>query len=270
MQHFFRWLTAVIIIPIILAILFKGSTLLLAVLISVVALLTLREYLTISLNNHPPAPFFTTLVTYITAMSLVMGACLGKWEVQFLVLLAGFCLLSLSVLSCFPDRRDIFEVIAKQAFGIIYIPASLSLLVFIKGMDQGVLWILWLLIVIFANDTGAFYSGTNLGKNDLSPNISPNKTIEGSIGGVTAGVICGFIFSLIFFKSVSIAFLTIPASLLLAAAGQVGDLVESAMKRNASIKDSGRILPGHGGMLDRIDGLLFAIPVSYIYLTFIL
>jgi len=126
------------------------------------------------------------------------------------------------------------------------------------------------LIVVFANDTGAFYTGTFLGKRALSPNISPNKTVEGSLGGMTAAMVIGFVFCLIFFKDLSLAFLTIPASLMLAIAGQIGDLFESAMKRASGIKDSGKILPGHGGILDRIDGLLLSIPVLYVYLVFVL
>jgi phosphatidate cytidylyltransferase len=90
------------------------------------------------------------------------------------------------------------------------------------------------------------------------------------MGGGLVAMIIGFVFCLLFFKDVSLAFLTIPGSFLLAAAGQIGDLFESAMKRASRIKDSGRILPGHGGMLDRIDGLLLGIPVLYVYLVFIL
>jgi len=154
--------------------------------------------------------------------------------------------------------------------GIVYIPVSLSLLVFIKEFNGGTFWIIWLLFVVFANDTGAFYTGTFFGKRALSPNISPNKTIEGSLGGMAAAMVIGFIFCQIFFDDLSLAFLTVPASFLIAISGQIGDLFESAMKRASNIKDSGRILPGHGGMLDRIDGLLLAIPVLYVYLVFIL
>ena len=90
------------------------------------------------------------------------------------------------------------------------------------------------------------------------------------MGGIATSMILGFIFSLIFFDSLSLAFLTIPCSFLMAIAGQIGDLFESAMKRASHIKDSGRILPGHGGMLDRIDGLLLAVPVLYVYLVFVI
>lgn len=139
-----------------------------------------------------------------------------------------------------------------------------------KELDQGAFWILWLLIVIFANDTGAFYCGTFFGKRALAPGISPNKTIEGSYGGILFSMVIGFFLCQFFFNDLSLSLLFIPASFMLAIAGQIGDLFESAMKRTSTIKDSGWILPGHGGMLDRIDGLLLAIPVLYVYLVFAL
>ncbi|MBU4131253.1 MAG: phosphatidate cytidylyltransferase, partial [Proteobacteria bacterium] len=122
----------------------------------------------------------------------------------------------------------------------------------------------------FANDTGAFYTGTFFGKHKLAPNISPNKTIEGSVGGILTSMVAGFVFSFAFFDNFTLALHTLPCSFLMAVAGQIGDLFESAMKRASNIKDSGRILPGHGGMLDRIDGLLLAIPVLYVYLVFLI
>ncbi|MCP4721432.1 MAG: phosphatidate cytidylyltransferase [Desulfobacteraceae bacterium] len=271
MQHLKRWLTAIILGPLVLWIIIKGSTLLLAALVSIVAIAALREYLRI-VSGHDERPVSNTLktISYIISMALVIGACLGSWQVLFLVLALNLLILSVFVLSEFPTDPHIFDTISKQALGIVYIPVALSLLIFLKELEGGTFWIIWMLIVIFANDTGAFYTGTFFGKHKLAPNISPNKTIEGSMGGIVTSMIFGFIFSLIFFDSLSLAFLTIPCSFLMAVAGQIGDLFESAMKRASHIKDSGRILPGHGGMLDRIDGLLLAVPVLYVYLVFVI
>jgi phosphatidate cytidylyltransferase len=271
MQHLKRWLTAIILGPLVLWIIIKGSTLLLAALISAVAIFAVREYLRIIFNNdHAPVSQTIKLISYIISMALVMGACLGSWQVMFLVLALNLMALSVLVLYRFASNKKIFDIISRQVLGIIYIPVPLALLILLKELDGGTFWIIWLLIVIFANDTGAFYTGTFFGKHKLAPNISPNKTIEGSMGGITGSIIAGFIFSLLFFNSLSLAFLTIPCSFLMAIAGQIGDLFESAMKREGHIKDSGRILPGHGGMLDRIDGLLLAIPVLYVYLVFVI
>ena len=198
-----------------------------------------------------------------------MGACLGSWQTMFLILALNLMTLCVFVLFRFSSVPHVFDLVARQVLGVVYIPVSLSLLVFIKDLDQGMLWIIWLLIVAFANDTGAFYTGTFKGKHKLAPKISPNKTIEGSVGGVVVSVTAGFVFCLIFFSDLSLALLTIPCALFMAIAGQIGDLFESAMKRVNQVKDSGKILPGHGGMLDRIDGLLLAIPVLYVFLVFV-
>jgi phosphatidate cytidylyltransferase len=270
MQHINRWITALILIPLLLWVLIKGSTLLLAAVVTIVAIFAMGEYLKIIFQNDDnPVSNTIKIISYTASIMLIVGTCLGSWEIEFLILFLNFMALSIFVLFKFADNQEVFQLIAKQILGIVYIPISLSLLIFMKEFDQGNLWIIWLLIVIFSNDTGAFYGGKFFGKNALSPNISPNKTIEGSIGGIITSLIFGFVFSVIFFKDFSLSFLMIPASFMLAITGQIGDLFESAMKRASNIKDSGSILPGHGGMLDRIDGLLLAIPVLYVYLVFI-
>jgi len=271
MQHLKRWLTAIILGPLVLWVLIKGSTLIMAVMVAAVAIAAVREYLRI-IFQHDETPVSHTLkiISYTISMALVIGACLGSWQVLFLVLALNLLILSFFVLARFPSDSNVFDTISRQILGIVYIPVSLSLLVFLKEMAQGELWIIWLLVVIFANDTGAFYTGTFFGKHKLAPNISPNKTIEGSLGGIFFSMTAGFIYSLIFFDGFSMALLTIPCAFLMAVAGQMGDLFESAMKRASKIKDSGSILPGHGGMLDRIDGLLLAIPVLYVYLVFVI
>ena len=242
-----------------------------SVLVSVVAIFAIREYLRIIFeNDEGPISNTIRIISYTVSMTLIISACLGSWEILFLIIAMNLMALSIFVLSRFASNHAIFDIISKQVLGVVYIPVSLSLLVFMKELDGGTLWIIWLLIVIFANDTGAFYTGTFFGKRALSPNISPNKTVEGSLGGLTASMVIGFIFCQIFFKDLSLSLLIIPASFMLAIAGQIGDLFESAMKRSSNIKDSGSILPGHGGMLDRIDGLLLATPVLYVYLVFVL
>ncbi len=271
MQHVKRWITALILAPLLLWILIKGSLIAVAGLVSIVAVFAVREYLRIIFGNaEEPVSHIIKIISYVVSVLLVAGACLQSWQILVLILALNLMALSVFVLSRFALDQTIFNSISKQVLGIVYIPMSLCLLIFIRQMEGGTEWIIWLLIVIFANDTGAFYTGTFFGKRLLAPNISPKKTIEGSLGGVSASIIVGFIFCQIFFDDLSLSFLTMPGSFLLAVSGQIGDLFESAMKRASGIKDSGRILPGHGGMLDRIDGLLPAIPVLYAYLVFVL
>jgi|JFJP01.1.fsa_nt_gi phosphatidate cytidylyltransferase len=271
MQHIKRWITALILAPLLLWILIKGSLVAVAALVSMVAVFAIREYLRIIFGNtEAPVSNTIKIISYSASVLLVVGACFQSLHILVLILSLNLMALGIFVLSRFAVDQTIFNSISKQVLGIVYIPVPLCLLIFIRQMQGGTFWIIWLLIVVFANDTGAFYTGTFFGKRPLAPKISPKKTIEGSLGGVSASIIAGFIFCQIFFNDLSLSFQILPAAIMLAISGQIGDLFESAMKRASGIKDSGSILPGHGGMLDRIDGLLPAIPVLYAYLVFVL
>jgi phosphatidate cytidylyltransferase len=267
MQHAKRWITTIVLAPLIIWILIKGSAMILAALISAVAIFSIREYLRIIFRTgDKPVSWMIPGLSYLVCVFLVIAAAFGSWPAMILVLILNLLLLSVFILFWFADREDLFDTIARQMLGIVYIPLSLSLLLFVRNMENGTLWVFWLLIVCFMNDTGAFYTGTYFGKRKLAPRISPKKTMEGSAGGIAAAMAAGLVFCLLFFGSFQLALIILPCSFLIAVAGQVGDLFESALKRSSSVKDSGRILPGHGGMLDRIDGLLFAIPVLFGYL----
>jgi phosphatidate cytidylyltransferase len=267
MQHAQRWITSIVLAPLILWILIKGTPLILAALVSVVAIFAIREYLGIVFSHKGgTVPRAITGISFLTCILLTAGAAADSWPALVLAMVLNLILLSVFVLSRFTASIDVFTVISRQMLGVVYIPLSLALLLFVRNMENGILWVIWLLLVCFLNDTGAFYTGTYFGKHKLAPRISPKKTLEGSAGGIGVAMIAGFVFSLIFFASPDLALRTLPCAFLIAVAGQLGDLFESALKRAASVKDSGRILPGHGGMLDRIDGLLFAVPVLYGYL----
>lgn len=270
MEHIKRWITALLSLPFVLWIILGGNAILFAALLSLVAVIAMEEYLKIvfAVHHSKVSVVSTTMriTSYAIAMAIIMGGTLGLWQIIVLIIAVTPIILAVSVLLNFSSKTKLLEVIAKQMFGFIYIPVSLCLLIFIRNLPGGQLWILWMLAVIFANDVGAFYVGRYFGKYKLCPNISPNKTVEGAVGGLIGSFLTGFIFSLILFDDLHISFLTLPCSLAMALAGQLGDLFESTMKRTSFIKDSGYLLPGHGGMLDRIDGLLMAVPVLYVYL----
>ena len=139
-------------------------------------------------------------------------------------------------------------------------------LVELRMMDEGLKLILLLLAVIWLGDTGAYFTGRAIGRHKLIPVVSPGKTIEGSVGGLIWGmggaVAVKYIFNL---DLLSLPHL-ISLSLVMGITGQIGDLTESIMKRNAGIKDSGNLIPGHGGMFDRCDSMIPAVPVMLIYL----
>ncbi len=161
------------------------------------------------------------------------------------------------------DRSEATGQAAWVVFGVVYVCLPLAMLVFIDRYPAGNVWIFFLLAVVFASDTGAFYFGRFFGKRPLHPSVSPKKTWEGAVGGLLCSLIPVYVFQAFFHTDkVTIFFLALTMSL----AGQVGDLAESLLKRSRGVKDSGGILPGHGGILDRIDGLIFAVPVLYGYL----
>jgi phosphatidate cytidylyltransferase len=152
-----------------------------------------------------------------------------------------------------------------RLLGIVYIAVPLSHLIVLGEIELGRLWILFTFVVIWANDIFACYVGGVAGRHKLCPAISPNKTVEGAVGGIAGGVVGAYLFDWYFplgFGPVGVFFL----SLVIVALGILGDLVESLLKRGAGVKDTGMIIPGHGGVLDRIDSTLFAIPGVYYYL----
>ena len=168
-------------------------------------------------------------------------------------------------------------------FGVVYIGWLMSYLVQIRSISgtlavaapwgafpplaRGAWLVLYLLLVTWLNDTGAYLIGARFGKTRLAPTLSPKKTVEGAVGGLIFAVVTAALCGL---------WLKIPLGhalilgLLLGMLGQVGDLCESALKRDLGIKDFGGILPGHGGILDRFDSILFTAPVAYYYLVWIL
>jgi phosphatidate cytidylyltransferase len=181
----------------------------------------------------------------------------------FLVIL--ICIVSVPVLSRAPLEQSLKEG-AMTFFGMSYLAVTLGTLPMTRLLPQGEWLIFFLLLVTWASDTGAYYVGTLYGRHPLAPKISPKKTVEGLVGGLIGAIIVGYVARWWFLPELS-ALDCLILALLLTIAGLWGDLTESAMKRSVGMKDSGGILPGHGGMLDRLDSLLFAAPAFYYYVT---
>ncbi len=138
---------------------------------------------------------------------------------------------------------------------------------FIATREEGLAYVVYALVIVWTTDSGAYFIGRKLGRNKLWPEISPKKTIEGFVGGIVVALISAIIFQWIANLDISwIALIVV--SIVASIFGQLGDLVESAIKRHYGVKDSGNILPGHGGILDRFDSLLFVLPLLY-FLHFI-
>lgn len=175
------------------------------------------------------------------------------------------CIISVPLLSRSPLEQSLRDG-AMTLFGVLYLGLTLGTLSMTRLLPLGEWLIFFLLLVTWASDTGAYLVGTLYGRHRLAPTISPKKTVEGLVGGLITAIIAGYAARWWFLPELSGLDCLILVTLL-TIAGLWGDLTESAMKRSVGMKDSGRILPGHGGMLDRLDSLLFTAPVFYYYVT---
>lgn len=154
-----------------------------------------------------------------------------------------------------------FSRFSAEIFGYLYVFWTLSHLILVRRLEHGFSMLIFFFIVIFATDTVAYLWGTAFGKKPLAPGLSPKKSKEGSVAGLVAGSTGGAIYGYFHFPAdIVLMFLT---ALLVSVAGQAGDLLESYLKRESGIKDSGDILPGHGGILDRFDSTMAALPLFY-------
>jgi phosphatidate cytidylyltransferase len=157
---------------------------------------------------------------------------------------------------------------AVTVFGMLYIGVTLGHVLLTRALPDGAALSLFLVVVTWCSDIGAYYVGTLLGSHRLAPRISPNKTVEGLLGGWVLATVAAFgarSLGAQIFSTVDCVIL----GTLLTGAGMVGDLAESAFKRSAGVKDSGALLPGHGGILDRLDSLLFTAPTFYYYVAWV-
>ncbi len=155
--------------------------------------------------------------------------------------------------------------------GILYMGWLVSYLVTLRGLDDGRNWLFLALFVTFASDTAAFFIGTALGRHKLAPHISPGKTWEGAIGGILGAIGTSLFFTLPTALILPISWgQAVLLGLLVSVFGQLGDLTESLFKRNMGVKDSGSLMSGHGGLLDRIDSVVFAGVVVYYYAIWVI
>jgi phosphatidate cytidylyltransferase len=227
-----------------------------------IQILALKEFY--ALGSHKPS----SQVVGIAAGAALAGGFFVLDKPVMIAAMTGIglilCLFSLlSFESSEPHHADL----ERQVLGTFVIAFFLSHLIWVRGLEHGKLWVFFLITVIFACDTCALYGGKLFGSHKLSPSISPGKTVEGTIAGVLGGCVAGFAFGVFFFPPIEHMIL-IPLSVMLCILGQVGDLWESALKREARVKDSGTLLPGHGGFLDRVDSILFTAPFLYYFITF--
>ncbi|HEY1338349.1 MAG TPA: phosphatidate cytidylyltransferase [Bryobacteraceae bacterium] len=251
-----RVLTAAALIPLIVAVvLWSNFWIFLAVLVAS-AFLSYREYDDIAARYGYGAP---GPIGYGAGLLLLVS----EGEVWLLILAAALLALALAMRA--DDLAKTLPRAALFTLGLIYVFGCWRCAIPLRAANPH--WLMYALMLNWAGDIGAYYVGRNFGKHKLAPRVSPKKSWEGAAASVATAVLLAGTY-LVYFAGVS-PWHAIPLTAAANAVGQLGDLAESAMKRGAGVKDSGAILPGHGGFLDRVDSTLFALPVVLAYLKLV-
>ena len=187
-------------------------------------------------------------------------------------IMASGIVISLIWILRYPLRDQAFRKWAWMVAGVIYIGWMLGYWINLRILEDGRNWVYLAMLTTFANDTGAFFTGRKWGKHSLAPTISPGKTLEGALGGLLSSVLAVILLAMALNSLSPFVFAywqMVLLGFLVSLFAQLGDLVESLLKRNMRAKDSGNLLPGHGGVLDRFDSLIFAGAVVYYYVSWI-
>jgi phosphatidate cytidylyltransferase len=257
-----RIFTALALLPAVLWLIFTGGWPF-AGLVLVVGCICLYEFMEMTMPNDAWARGLFTVVGCLLMGLIITGGLVGSTS----VLVLGF--LPVASLVFFLFRTGDIDTVAARAglgvAGLLWTGVLLSTMVLLRQLPEGPGWVLMACALAWGSDTGGYFGGRAFGRTLLYPKVSPKKTWEGSIAGVLAATgIAYFMQWLAGPHSVPAAHLAVLGPVT-AVIGQLGDLVESLVKRSTGVKDSGRIMPGHGGLLDRVDALLFVGPTVYAY-----
>jgi phosphatidate cytidylyltransferase len=248
--------------------------------IEALIILGLWEFLRLSKTKNSEIPKIP-----LSILGALLGLSAYLWgERVFLFFILGILYLSALILVIKGKTEGATSNLGLSLLGFFYVAGLFSYLILLREMSPeiasdkfnsltisyktGGIWIVYLLLCIWSCDTFAYFIGAPLGKHQLSPTVSPRKTVEGFGGGILGAIAAAFFSHFVFFASAQLKDLLI-ISAIVALVGQVGDLTESLFKRDAQLKDSSHIIPGHGGILDRFDSLLFVSPIVYYYLKFV-
>jgi phosphatidate cytidylyltransferase len=254
-----RVLSGLVLIPVVLGIVQYGSPLLFLALVTVAVMIGWYEYCRLTgqmgIKINPAVG---------GVMCLLLVYCF--FHNDFYLVWLAVCLMSLFITGYASGStlEDALNQVAYSFLGVVYVSGLMGYFILLRGMEHGNHILFYLFMVIWSGDIAAYYVGKTIGKTPLAPRISPGKTLEGSGAGLVGSVGGGVAAQLLFFETLPLNHCLIMA-LLCGTMGQIGDLAESLFKRRAGVKDSGSLIPGHGGVLDRLDSLMFAGPAFYIY-----
>ena len=261
-----RLATAAVAIPLLLLlILYPATSTPVAILVFAVGVIGIAEYASLAFAAQRAEWVLTVLLGTMTLAAAVFKA--DHWLSAALTLAISAALVW--VLFTRPDFEQGLRDIGLAFVGILYISILLPHFVWLRDQSPlGPRWVVLVLAIGMAGDAGGYFVGKALGRHKLSPHVSPGKTIEGALGIVAASLLIASIYKLLFLHEVGMQEI-LYLSLVMSVLGQLGDLSESVMKRAFGAKESGWIFPGHGGVLDRIDSLLFPVAFLYYHLVFL-
>ncbi|HUX46760.1 MAG TPA: phosphatidate cytidylyltransferase [Desulfosporosinus sp.] len=250
-----RTISALIGAPLFLGLIYLGGQYT-AFLVAVLTLLALQEFMQIGKQMGMNVwSKLTTLVTVVWLISLLIGG-----AELMLTVLVFWLLIGLGRLALTYPRTSLSEA-SFNLLAVLYSVVLLSHLYLLRQLPNGIEWTFLTIFLVWATDTGAYLIGRQFGRHLLAPQVSPKKTVEGSLGGLLFSVTVALMFWRLVGGATWIMYIIV--GVIIGISAQIGDLFESALKRSAGVKDSGKLIPGHGGILDRFDSLIFALPLVY-------
>ena len=247
-----------------LLLLFYGSAVLFWVVVAAATGVALFEYFRMA------CPWLggSRLALSLLACALpVLAAVTGRGDIVLAAMIASLLVIVVLALHGYGVVEDVHRYLSCSGFATVYVGLCVAHVVLLRLHPQGPYWLTMLVAIVAGSDTGAYYAGRAFGRRKLFPQISPKKTVAGVVGGLVAGIVAAEGLNLLFPTPVNPLLLFVAAAVLVVI-GIAGDLTESMIKRSVGVKDSGTILAGHGGILDRIDSLLLTGPVLYYLLHF--
>lgn len=259
--HMQRWVTGAISVPILFSVIYFGSESLFAITVVAVIVVACAEYNSLAFEK---GDFRERWAVLFGGAFIPTAAWLGGDSVMLAAFTASVMIVFLIFIGSIKSEKITVIPTSRIFFAFVYLPLMLSYFIFIRHWEDGVLWIFFILMLTISGDVCAFYFGRTLGRHKFSPLVSPGKTVEGAMGSITGSVVACIIYKMVLLPSLPLLH-AVALALVGNCISQLGDLCESAIKRSAGVKDSGRIFPGHGGILDRLDSLIFLAPFIYYY-----
>jgi phosphatidate cytidylyltransferase len=265
-SHIKRWITGIIAVPILFSVIYFSSEAIFAGFVLVVTVVAVLEYNRLVFGSR--AGLEKQALLLFGVLAPLAAALAGQGAILAVAVLSSLMVFILYLFSMKEGELDL-NPLGRYILGYVYLPVMLSHLILLRSGEKGVLWIFFVIVLAFSGDIAAFYVGRTFGKRKLMPRVSPGKTVEGLMGLAVGSVVGRLIYRHFLLPEVPAGHVVI-LGLAGGIIGQLGDLFESLIKRASGAKDSGEILPGHGGILDRLDCLLFIVPFVYYYRTYVL